>query len=130
MEPPAPLLPATLGKLKRVARATRAMGWARWMRRDAAVLTEDGLKRFARSDYGAGRHGSAGNGDRLSVRAMPAARSRRTTISAEPGMRPEKLGDEAVSNGGRVAAAQRRKNVVRENFKLPAAMRRPLMQAS
>jgi hypothetical protein len=52
--PPAPLLPATLGKLKRVAEGDPGDGLGQIDAADAAVLTEDGLKRFARSEYAAG----------------------------------------------------------------------------
>jgi len=57
--PPAPLLPATLGKLKRVAEGDAGDGLGQLDAGDAAVLTEDGLKRFARSDYVDGpQHGT------------------------------------------------------------------------
>src|SRR6266568_2795685 len=49
--PPAPLLPATLGKLNRVAEADSGDGLESVDAADATVLKEDGLKRFARSDY-------------------------------------------------------------------------------
>ena len=49
--PPAPLLPATLGKLTRVAEGDAGDGLGLVDGADAAVLKEDGLKRFARSDY-------------------------------------------------------------------------------
>src|ERR1700733_4136867 len=54
--PPAPLLPETLGKLKRVADGDVGDGLGNLDTADSAVLTEDGLKRFARSDYKAGAH--------------------------------------------------------------------------
>ena len=64
-EPPTPLLPATLGKLARAAQGDAGDGLGQL---DAAglstqglpanamvVLTEDGLKRFAKSEYSAGQ---------------------------------------------------------------------------
>src|SRR5450432_2648498 len=57
--PPAPLLPATLGKLTRVAEGDAGDGLGLVDGIDAAVLKEDGLRRFARSDY-KGDRGLAG----------------------------------------------------------------------
>src|ERR1700744_6200298 len=54
MEPPAPLLPATLGKMTRVAEGDSGDGLGSVDAADATVLKEDGLKRFARSDYAQG----------------------------------------------------------------------------
>ena len=56
-EPPTPLLPATLGKLTRAAPGDSGDGLggldaAGLTPQDKAVLAEDGLKRFAKSDYG------------------------------------------------------------------------------
>ena len=51
VEPPAPLLPAQLGELKRVADGDAGDGLGRVDGEDAAVLREDGLRRFARSEY-------------------------------------------------------------------------------
>src|ERR1039458_5105355 len=50
-EPPAPLLPATLGKMKRAAEGDVGDGLDHVETADKAVLAEDGLRRFARSDY-------------------------------------------------------------------------------
>jgi hypothetical protein len=49
--PPAPLLPATLGKLQRVAEGDSGDGLEQVDAADAPLLKEDGLKRFARSEY-------------------------------------------------------------------------------
>jgi len=49
--PPAPLLPAKLGKLTRVADGDAGDGLGLVDAADATVLKEDGLRRFARSDY-------------------------------------------------------------------------------
>ena len=56
-EPPAPLLPAKLGKLTRAAQGDSGDGLgqldaAGLTAQDKAVLSEDGLKRFAKSQYG------------------------------------------------------------------------------
>ena len=53
MEPPTPLLPATLGTLKRGAAGDVGDGLGLVDAADAPVLTEDGLRRFARSEYAA-----------------------------------------------------------------------------
>jgi hypothetical protein len=50
-EPPAPLLPATLGKMKRAAEGDVGDGLDHVDAADKAVLAEDGLRRFAQSDY-------------------------------------------------------------------------------
>jgi hypothetical protein len=49
--PPAPLLPKTLGKLTRTAEGDAGDGLDAVDANDKAVLTEDGLRRFARSEY-------------------------------------------------------------------------------
>ncbi len=114
LEPPAPLLPATLGKLKRVADGDVGDGLGRLDAADSAVLTEDGLKRFARSDYqDAAQHGT------LTVYQFIDASG---AISAydyfrRPGMRPERLGDDAVSNGDQLLLLSG-VNLVRANFRL------------
>ena len=51
VEPPAPLLPAQLGELKRVSAGDAGDGLGNLDGADAAVLKEDGLRRFARSEY-------------------------------------------------------------------------------
>jgi hypothetical protein len=113
VEPPSPLLPATLGKLKRVADGDVGDGLGKLDAADAPVLKEDGLRRFAQSDYtGGAEHGS------LTVYQFGDASG---AISAydyfkKPGMRPEKLGDDAVSNGDELLLHSG-VNVVRANFK-------------
>jgi hypothetical protein len=114
VEPPSPLLPATLGKLKRVADGDAGDGLGKLDAADAPVLKEDGLRRFAQSDYAGGaEHGS------LSVYQFGDASG---AISAydyfkKPGMRPEKLGDDSVSNGDELLLHSG-VNVVRANFKV------------
>jgi hypothetical protein len=105
MEPPTPLLPATLGKLKRVAEGDSGDGLGQMdaagvSAQDKAVLQEDGLKRFARSDYAPGAAQGAGAGNVTVYQFADASGA----VSAydyfrKPEMRPEKLGDAAVSNG-------------------------------
>jgi hypothetical protein len=64
IEPPAPLLPATLGKLTRsgdgdVGDGLGKMAAAGLSAQDQAAVSEDGLRRFAQSDYGNGaEHGT------------------------------------------------------------------------
>ena len=65
------------------------------------MLKEDGLKRFARSDYAARVRGHGAPHGTVTVYKFVDASG---AISAydyfkKPGMRPEKLGDDAVSNG-------------------------------
>lgn len=106
-EPPTPLLPATLGKLTRAAQGDSGDGLgeldaagltAQGLPGDAkAVLTEDGIRRFARSDYNEGA--SAQPRATLTVFSFHDASG---AISAydyfrRDGMRPEKLADEAVA---------------------------------
>lgn len=124
MEPPAPLLPATLGKLTRVAEGDSGDGLGRLDAsglsvQDKTVLTEDGLKRFAQSEYAGGAPKDAS----LLTVSVYQFIDASGAISAfdyfkKPGMRPEKLGDEADSNGVEVLLRSG-VNVVRENLKAP-----------
>src|SRR6185437_2042892 len=103
MEPPVPLLPATLGKLTRVAEGDSGDGLGQLdaagiVPQDKAVLSEDGLKRFAKSDYDEGTSREA----RATI-AVFSFRDASGAISAydyfrRDGMRAEKLGDEAVAS--------------------------------
>jgi hypothetical protein len=118
--PPAPLLPQTLGKLTRVAEGDSGDGLGSVDAADQAVLIEDGLKRFARSTYAAaGGNGVAGT---VTVYKFGDASG---AVSAydyfrKPGMRPEKLGDASVANGGQLLLLSGA-NVVRAEFKLDHA---------
>jgi hypothetical protein len=117
VEPPAPLLPATLGKLKRVADGDVGDGLGQVDAADAAVLKEDGLRRFARSEYtDGGQHV-----DLTVYRFIDASGA----ISAydyfkKPGVKPEKLGDDAVRNGNELLMRSG-VSVVREDFKSGSA---------
>jgi hypothetical protein len=113
VEPPAPLLPATLGKLKRAADGDVGDGLGQVDAADATVLKEDGLKRFARSEYVDG-------GQRVDVTVYKFIDAS-GAISAydyfrKPGMRAQKLGDDAVQNGNELLMRSG-VNVVVENFK-------------
>src|ERR1700678_2484185 len=115
--PPAPLLPQTLGKLKRMADGDVGDGLGNLDAADAAVLTEDGLKRFARSEYKDGAQSGT-----VTVYKFGDASG---AVSAydyfrKPGMRPEKLGDAAVANGDEVLLRSG-VNVARADFKLDHA---------
>jgi hypothetical protein len=122
VEPPAPLLPATLGKLTRVADADAGDGLGKLdaaglSARDKSVLTEDGLKRFAQSDYAASASRGTSEASVTAYRFSDASGA----ISAydyfrQPGMRPENLGDNAVSNGNELLLRSG-VNLVRANFK-------------
>jgi hypothetical protein len=115
MEPPTPLLPATLGKLKRVAEGDSGDGLGQLDTADAPVLKEDGLRRFVRSEYVEGpQHGT------VTVYKFVDASG---AISAfdyfrKPGMGPfVKLGDQ-VAYGGDDILFRSGVNVVRASFNL------------
>jgi hypothetical protein len=119
VEPPAPLLPATLGKLTRsgdgdVGDGLGKMDAAGLSAQDQAAMTEDGLKRFAQSDYG------AGGSDAASVTALRFVDASGAISSYDyfkkPGMRTEKLGDNALSSGDELLLRSG-VNVVRASFK-------------
>jgi hypothetical protein len=117
VEPPSPLLPPTLGKLKRVAEGDVGDGLGKLDAADAPVLQEDGLRRFAQSDYtGGAEHGS------LTVYQFGDASGAISAYDSfkKPGMRPEKLGDNSVSNGDELLL-QSGVNVARANFKVGRA---------
>jgi hypothetical protein len=96
---------------------------------DAAVLSEDGLKRFARSDYASGSGAKDAAGQAKGSIAGTITAYKFGDVSGalaaydyfrKPGMRPEKLGDAAVANGNEVLLRSG-VNVVRANFKLDHA---------
>ena len=96
MEPPVPLLPATLRKMKRVAEGDVGDGLGAVDAADAAAMTEDGLRRFARSEYADGpRQGTVPVYKFMDASGAVAAYD----YFRRPGMRTEKVGDDAVSNG-------------------------------
>ncbi|MDP9050034.1 MAG: hypothetical protein M3O31_04825 [Acidobacteriota bacterium] len=102
VEPPAPLLPATLGKLKRAAEGDVGDGLGSLDPVNAAVLREDGLKRFARSDYGNSNGKDFWPFLNVTVYQFVDASG---AIAAydyfkKSGMRSEKVGDDSVSNPG------------------------------
>jgi len=115
--PPAPLLPATLGKLKRVAEGDVGDGLGSLDAADASVLTEDGLKRFARSEYAAEGKGAAPGSVAVYKFGDASGAVAAYDYFRRPGMRPEKLGDEAVANGDEVLLRSG-VSVVRAEFKL------------
>lgn len=100
VEPPTPLLPATLGKLNRAAEGDAGDGPGLVDANDKAALSEDGLRRFARSEYtpvvkGAMEPGTIAVYELGDVSGAVAA----FDYYRKPGMRAEKVGDDAVSNG-------------------------------
>ena len=101
IEPPTPLLPATLGKLKRVAEGDVGDGLGLVDAADAPVMTEDGLRRFARSEYAAANEKNALPQGTVTVYKFVDASGAVAAYDyfRRPGMRPEKVGDGAVSNG-------------------------------
>jgi hypothetical protein len=114
MEPPVPLLPATLGKMKRVAEGDVGDGLGLVDAADAAVMTEDGLRRFARSEYVDGpRQGTVTAYKFMDASGAVAAYD----YFRRPGMRTEKVGDDAVSNGDELLMRSGA-NVVVSHFRL------------
>jgi len=116
--PPAPLLPATLGKLKRVAEGDAGDGLGQLDAADATVLTEDGLRRFARSDYVDGpQHRTVTVYKFGDVSGAVAA----FDYFRKPGTASvdKKLVDQAASDGSPLGLVFRSGvNVVRESFNL------------
>ena len=124
--PPAPLLPATLGKLTRVAEgdagdglgALTAPGFDATTR---SVLVEDGVKRIASSDYA-----PEGKPDKpagtVTVYKFGDASGAVAAYDffRKPGMRSEKVGDAAVANGSELLLRSG-VNVVRGDFKVDHA---------
>jgi len=114
--PPAPLLPATLGKLKRVAEGDAGDGLGQLDAGDTGVLTEDGLKRFARSEYVDGaQHGTVTVykfGDVSGAVAAFDYFRRPWPLGAA------KVGDESAPGSGDEIVFRSGLNVVRESFNL------------
>src|SRR5438105_6103016 len=99
VEPPAPLLPATLGKLTRTAEGNSGDGLEAVDPAQKPVLMEDGLKRYAQSDYTAGPNGPS-RGSIIVYKFMDVSGAMSAfDYFRKPGMRPEKVGDGAVSSG-------------------------------
>jgi hypothetical protein len=122
MEPPTPLLPATLGKLKRVAEGDVGDGLGAVDAADAPVLKEDGLRRFARSDYAK----DAPKDPLFWTVTVYQLVDASGAISAydyfkKPGMQPEKVGDAAVANENAILFRSG-VNVVRAEFKSRESM--------
>jgi hypothetical protein len=117
IEPPAPLLPGTLGKLKRVSDGDVGDGLGSLDPVEAPVLGEDGLKRFARSDYAQGaERGNVAVYQFIDASGAIAAYD----YFRKPGMRPESVGDNAVSNADELLMRSG-KNVVVGHFKVDHA---------
>ena len=114
VEPPAPLLPATLGEFERVSPGDVGDGLDAVDPAERPMLSEDGIRRFARSDY---THGGAR--ENIAVYQFVDASG---AISAydyfrKLGMHPVKLGDSAVVAGDELLIRSGI-NVVRERGKL------------
>ena len=125
VEPPTPLLPATLDGLHREADGDAGdglglMSAAGLSASDMAVASEDGLKRFAQSKYGNSNGKDFWVFVDVTVYQFGDASG---AISAyeyfkKPGMRPEKLGDESATNG-RDLLVRIGVNVVQEYLYIP-----------
>jgi hypothetical protein len=123
VEPPAPLLPATLGKLTRagdgdVGDGLGKLDAAGLSGQGKAAVTEDGLKRFAQSDYVDGAQ-------RVNVTVYKfvdasGAQSAYDYLK-KPGTRLQKLGDDAIRSGDDLLM-RNGVNVVQESFKGDSAL--------
>ena len=118
VEPPAPLLPATLDKLSRVAEGDIGEGLGAVDPAQAPVLKEDGLRRFAQSDYTPTQNKDAHPHANIAVYQFMDVSG---AISAydyftRPGMKLEKLGDTAASSADELLMRSG-KNVVIEHWK-------------
>jgi hypothetical protein len=95
IEPPTPLLPAKLGDLKRINEGDAGDGLGQLDTDDRSVLNEDGIKRFARSDYSGGSQST-----RVSMTVYEFSDASGAVAAYDyfrkPGMRPAALGDESV----------------------------------
>jgi len=117
VEPPAPLLPGTIGKLARVAQGDVGDGLGALDPTQAPVVKEDGLKRFAQSDYAPANETARAQVNVaiyqfIDVSGAIAAYD----YFAKPGMHPEKLADAALSSGNELLMRSG-KNVVVEHWK-------------
>ena len=118
VEPPAPLLPATLDKLARVAEGDIGDGLGAVDPAQAPVLKEDGLRRFAQSDYAPSQTKDSRPRASILVYQFVDVSGAISAYDyfAKPGMRPEKLGDTAASSGDELLMRSG-KNVVIEHWK-------------
>ncbi|HKO17833.1 MAG TPA: DUF6599 family protein [Acidobacteriaceae bacterium] len=118
VEPPAPLLPATLDKLSRVSEGDIGDGLGSVDPAQAPVLKEDGLRRFAQSDYSPSQNKDAHPHANIAVYQFTDVSGAISGYDyfAKPGMRPEKLGDTAASSGDELVMRSG-KNVVLEHWK-------------
>ena len=119
VEPPTPLLPATLGRLRRVAEGDVGDGLGLVDAADAPVLTEDGLRRFARSEYAAANEKNALPQGSLTAYTFVDASGAVAAFDyfRRPGMRPEMVGDVRASNEDELLLRSGA-NVVVGHFKL------------
>jgi hypothetical protein len=129
IEPPTPLLPSSLGQMKREGDVDPGDGLGRVDAADAGVLNENGLKRFARSGYG------GGSGKEIPASLTVTAYQFQDASGAvaaydyfaKAGARPEKLGDAAVASGDEILLRSG-VNVVRANFLQPSDRKEAVMR--
>ena len=113
--PPAPLLPAQLGTLTRVAEGDSGDGLGSLDAADAAVLKEDGIRRFARSEYKDGaQHGTVTVYKFMDVSGAVAA----FDYFRRPGAAGAKLGGQSALSVDKDIVFRSGINVVRENLNL------------
>ena len=118
VEPPTPLLPATLGRLKRVSEGDAGDGLGLVDTNYKAAMSEDGLRRYARSEYTPDVKGAMESGT-ITVYEFGDASGAVAAFDyfRKSGMRPEKVGDDAVSSGDELLLRSG-VNVVVGDFKL------------
>jgi hypothetical protein len=118
VEPPAPLLPATLGKLSRVAEGDVGDGLGAVDPTQAPVLKEDGLRRLAQSDYAPAESKKGRAPANIAVYQFMDVSGAISAYDyfAKPSMHPEKLGDAAGSSGDELLV-RTGKNIVIEHWK-------------
>src|SRR3569833_379960 len=117
VEPPAPLLPATIGKLARVAEGDVGDGLGALDPTQAPVVKEDGLKRFAQSDYAPANETTRAQVNVAIYQFIDVSGAMAAyDYFAKPGMHLEKLADAALSSGNELLMRSG-KNVVVEHWK-------------
>jgi len=118
VEPPAPLLPAAIGNLSRVAEGDVGDGLGSVDPSQAPIIKEDGLKRFAQSDYAPQGSKDARPQVNVAVYQFIDVSGAIGAYDAleRPGMHPEKLGDKAAASSDELLIRSG-KNVVVEHWK-------------
>lgn len=117
VEPPTPLLPAMLGGLSRVAEGDIGEGLGGVDPAQAPLLKEDGIRRFAQSDYVPAEGKSRNPHVHIAVYQFIDVSGALAAYDyfLKPNARPEKLGDTSSSSGN-LLLMRSGKNVVLEQW--------------